>query len=887
MKIIHLNLQINEKITWLFILFCNCLFSQIVVNGKITDINGNAISKASVLIYKKGTENIIAYNISDNNGLYSVSIPPSNNDIDVQVRSMGYETITETINNKSQTKNFNLVEKEFKLKDVVIKSSPIRQKGDTIKYLVNSFSKEQDRSIGDVLKRMPGIEVLSDGKILYQGKPINKYYIEGLDLLEGKYNLANENLPHKEVTQVQILENHQPIKALDSLNFSDQAALNIKLKNTYTFTGQARIGSGLNPLLWDANITPMLFTKKKQMLTTYQANNTGDNVASQLKKHTLEDILNQFENNSEKIDWLGIQQLTTPKFSEKRWLDNNIHLLSGNYLQKLKNDFDMRINFSYLNDYQQQNGFTNTEYITPGNTITILEEKQNQLFFNSLQTNITLQKNADKNYFKNSIEFQGFWDSQRGNIILNNQLLKQQLNNKFYRLSNNLKTIFPLGKQMITLNSYIGLNKTPQSLNVNPGQFESVLNNNLPFDEVKQQVDLNTFYTNNSFGFTKAIKRFTIEPKVGFQIENQQLNSEILTSENNNLGDDFSNNLDWFRSKIYVDIQTQYKKNKWRFELSTPINYHSYQIKDNPLQTSEQINRATFEPRLSAVFDVNSFWKINSSVNFSNQFGTINQLHYAYILQNYRNLQRINAPLPQNSSQNFSLGIAFRNPIKTLFWNVMYMNIKSVNNLLYQTQILPNGSTELQAVEQDNNRNNHNISTRVGRYFSKIKSNITLNATYGLQDFQQLLNNNLTDIKNQNFTIGNKIDTDISDWLNVEYQSNWTFSKNKTQNQENPTITQQSHVFNLNIYPAKNQNFAIKSEYINNDLFSERTENIFTDFIYRYTFSKKKIDLEFQLSNLFNTTNFRTIDINDFSYLETNFNLRPRQVLFKARFTLN
>jgi hypothetical protein len=103
---------------------------------------------------------------------------------------------------------------------------------------------------------MPGIEVLSDGKILYQGRPINKYYIEGLDLLEGKYNLANENLPHKEVTQVQILENHQPIKALDSLKFSDQAALNIKLKNAYTFTGQARLGSGFRPLLWEANITP-------------------------------------------------------------------------------------------------------------------------------------------------------------------------------------------------------------------------------------------------------------------------------------------------------------------------------------------------------------------------------------------------------------------------------------------------------------------------------------------------------------------------------------------------------------------------------------------------------------------------------------------------------
>lgn len=875
-----------KKILFFIILFSNCMFSQIVINGKITDVKGNAISKANVLIYKKATENIITYNITDNNGDFSITFPSSYDEVDLQVTCMGYETITETIKNKSITKNFSLIEKVFDLKEVIVKTSPIRQKGDTIKYFVNSFSKEQDRSIGDVLKRMPGIEVLSDGKILYQGRPINKYYIEGLDLLEGKYNLANENLPFKEVTQVQILENHQPIRALDSLKFSDQAALNIKLKNAYTFTGQARLGSGFSPLLWDANITPMLFTKKKQMLTTYQANNTGDNVASQLKKHTIEDLLNQFENNSEKAEWLGIQQLTTPNFSEKRWLDNNIHLLSGNYLHKLKNDYELRVNASYLNDNQQQNGFTNTEFITPSNTITILEEKQNHFFFNSLQTNITLQKNANKNYFKNSIEFQGFWDSQRGTILLNNQQLKQQLSNQFFRISNQLKSIFPLGKQMITLNSYIGLNKTPQMLNVSPGQFENLLNNNLPFDAVTQQVDLQTFYTNNSFGFTKAIKRFSIEPKIGFQIENQQLNTEIITSENSNLSNDFSNNLNWFRSKIYADVQTQYKKDKWRIELTTPINYHAYQIKDNPLQKSEQINRITFEPRLSAIYEVNSFWKINSSVSKSNQFGAINQLHYAYILQNYRNLQRINAPLPQNSNQNYSLGIAYRNPIKTLFWNVIYINSKSENNLLYQTQILPNGATELQAVEQENIRNNQNISTRASKYISKIKSNITLNATFGFQEFQQLINNNLTDVKNQNLTIGNKIDTDITDKINVEYQANWTFSKNTVQNQENPTITQQNHILNLNTYPTKNQYFAVKTEYINNNLFTERTENIFTDLIYRYTISKKKIDLELQLSNLFNTTNFRTININDFSYVETNFNLRPRQVLFKIRFTL-
>ena len=46
---------------------------------------------------------------------------------------MGYETITETIKNSSQTKNFILNEKSFELKEIIVKTSPVKQKGDPIK----------------------------------------------------------------------------------------------------------------------------------------------------------------------------------------------------------------------------------------------------------------------------------------------------------------------------------------------------------------------------------------------------------------------------------------------------------------------------------------------------------------------------------------------------------------------------------------------------------------------------------------------------------------------------------------------------------------------------------------------------------------------------------
>jgi hypothetical protein len=67
---------------------------------------------------------------------------------------------------------------------VKITAPKIKQTGDTISYSVIDFSDKNDRTIGDVLKKLPGVDVTESGQILYQNKPINKFYIEGSDLLQ-------------------------------------------------------------------------------------------------------------------------------------------------------------------------------------------------------------------------------------------------------------------------------------------------------------------------------------------------------------------------------------------------------------------------------------------------------------------------------------------------------------------------------------------------------------------------------------------------------------------------------------------------------------------------------------------------------------------------------
>lgn len=875
----------NRIVIILFLFFYDLAFAQTEYNGQTVDKNNLPIPGVSIVITPIYSKNVLAFAISDSNGKYSITLTREDDKLMISARLIGFVSVSKKIENKSQVLDFQLKQQAIQLKDVVAKASPIRQRGDTIDYSVNTFAKEHDRSIADVLSRMPGIEVRNDGKILYEGKAINKYYIDGLDMLEGRYNLANKNLPHQKVTSVQVLENHQPIKILDSLVYSENAAINIKLKNKYTVTGQVELGSGASPLLWETNVTPMLFTRNKQMLSTYQANNTGNNVGTQLKTLSIQSVLEGL-NSMEKQDWLGIHPLALPNFKESRWLDNNIHVFSTNFLQKLSNDYEVKLNFSYLNDYQQLQGSTKTRFYTTNDTIYLNERKYNQLYFNSLESKLILEKNTKKNFFKNTIEFQGFWEGQRGRISTDEQEVLQDLNNHYFKLSNTMRNIFPLGKQLMTLNSYVGIDKTPQNLRISPGQFSNLLHQGENYDLTLQNIAHKQFYTINSLGFNKGLKAFSFSPKVGFEITNQQLNSSIYVDDRKLNENQFNNELDWSQTKIFAHLSTQYKKKDWRLTLNTPINYYAYKIQDELNQQGQDINKMAFEPSLNITYEPTAFWKFHAGSNFREIWGGIHDLHYAYLLKNYRNIQIINAHLPQRKSTSFSTGFNYKNPIKALFLNAAYSHSNIENNLLYQTQLQTNGATEITAIEQKNKNLNHQFSTRISKYLGRIGTNLTLQANLGFNASEQIINDILINVKNQNSRIGTKIDKDFSDILNVELNANWSFFKNRLPNQENRVVTRQEHLLNFNIYPNENQYIGLKTEWSRNNIFRENRDYFFADIVYRYTWKKMNMDLELQWNNIFNTTDYSILMLDAYSFVETNFKLRPSQVLLKVRFSL-
>jgi hypothetical protein len=861
------------------------LVAQKSVSGVVRSITKDAVNGVNVTISDFDNDNILGYAIADGQGKYKIVFSTNASRVQIKVRGMNYQTEEKIIDNKSQTIDFELISKATELKEVIVKVPPIRQFGDTLSYNVQSFSGKNDRSIADVLSRMPGIDIMPDGKVLYQGKPINKYYIEGLDLLEGKYNLANKNLPFGQVADVQIFENHQPIRVLDSLVFSDKAALNIRLKNKISFTGLLKAGIGGSPTLYEGNFTPMLFSPKQQMISSYQANNTGENITNQLKNLTLDDLIDNLESSEKPRDWLEIQSLRTPNIPEKRWLDNRSHLLTTNYLCKLNKNSEVRINASYLDDYQQQIGSTKTVFFVPNQDVVIQEEKQNGLYAKSLQTNLTFLKNANNSYFKNSLSFKGFWDSQTGNIMLNNSPIFQNLSNRYFEGSNKLKAIFAVGKQLVTLSSFVGITNTPQNLNIQVQQVNNLFEGEIELPQITQEVLLNAISTDNSLSLTKAWKNFVFIPKLGFQIEDQTLNS-LIFNETEKIGEnDYTNQLDWNKFKIYFEQQTQFTKGKLKADFKMPLSYNWFDISDANLQKGQKISKIFADPKLSVFYDLSPLWRINSSAGISNQFGAINKLYYGYIIKNYRSVQRIDSPLPIINNQNFNVGISFKNPVISLFTAINYTYVRSKNNLLYINKISENGSNTIQSIEKDNFVKSHIITSRFSKSVHSIKANIIVGSTISINEFPQVINTKEIQITNINNSFNLELTSDFSKFIDVSYRIDLLFANSRIQESRNEQIININQKVNINTYFQQHQ-LGVEISHFKNQVSSQNTTNFFSDLMYRYTFPKQKIDIELRYNNIFNTDNFIRTTVDSFTYVENNYRLRPSQMLIKVTFPL-
>ncbi|MCX6318342.1 MAG: hypothetical protein NTW29_13715 [Bacteroidetes bacterium] len=882
------------KLIFLYIfLYAYAAGQSYVLSGAVFTKDKIKLPAATITLQKKNDSAILAFGIADENGHFEFSYNyPDKDTLEVKASMLGYATQQYYfVAGDKKVFEFVLLPAAITLPEVKTTNKPIWQRKDTINYSAAAFKQQQDRVIGDIIARLPGMEITASGQIKYQGKPINKFYIEGLDLLEDKYSLANNNIPAGAVDRIQVLENHQPIRLLDSLSFSDKAALNITLKNSARahLIGQARIGFGAEPLLSENELVAMLFKRKSQYINTYKFNNTGVDNTRDFISHNRMDYSNSIESGGMKNDIVTLVEPGPPPIQKGRYLFNNAHTTSLNLLVPIDSIYQLRINSFYVNDYQRFDNSISSRFFLPDDTIAFFEETDNRKGMNQLKTDISVLANSPKFYLKNATHLEGWWQHDKGLVFNNGTGIGQRIASQFFHISNDFKVIKARKLNVWEWASYLGYSIMPQELLVYPGLYKDVIGNGSPYDALLQKAKMRIFYGDNSVSIRNRRGKVNTYLRIGSNWQNKLLHSRLFTSLAdviNNASDSFSNNLKWDRVRFYTETGITFEKGILRLSAALPVSYTMIRYK-NGMDPQVPNNGFVFSPNISTMLQLSANWVLGNNISYSNlNFGEAEQVATGYILKTYRNFTANNSPLSEQSYLSVSSYVNYRDPLKSVFFSGGINYQKNIMNVIYEQ--LFNRSLETVLANVLNNKNSSfSFFARINKYALTLKTSFTANAGYSINKAQQLQQGLFADFTNRSITLGIGLNSKLSSKVTMEYAATgYKYLSNSAGKSSRPPVYSANQQISINIFPARLWVIRLAGEhyYLKTQFTGKEQNYFFADFNIRLKPQKAKIDWEMVLQNLFNTKKFVSAINSNNTEMISSYRLRPRQVLIKAGF---
>ena len=404
---------------FLYTLFALCLTplggmaQQVTLSGIVTD-GGDMRPMGGVAVSLRQTDDkrVVRYAVTKKDGSWQMPLTEFPKGHLLLFSMMGYGTDTIRVDNGRSRYDVTLYEKSVRLKEVTVKSPNIRQRGDTLSYNVASFADVSDKTLADVLKKMPGIEVSESGEIKHNGKTLNKFYIEGHDMLGGRYSLATNNIHQKDVATVEVMQNHQPVKALEDMSFSDNPAINIRLKETAKnrLVGTMKAGGGFNPDVWIAEGTLMRFSKKTQSLNTVKSNNTGGNIGKESNQLITDDDGGLLNREYTLKDYINLHPDRLTDIDEDRVRDNHSHSVALNNLWAISGNTDISTQFIYNHDRLVSASQSSTSYFLNDSTIINEEDQHAKTKQNLLTASVALNTNTNRLYLSNTLSANISWN---------------------------------------------------------------------------------------------------------------------------------------------------------------------------------------------------------------------------------------------------------------------------------------------------------------------------------------------------------------------------------------------------------------------------------------------------------------------------------------------
>ena len=870
----------------LFLCFlpCSFAFAQANLTGVVrfagSDEQGSGIN---VILREVGRNSILGYDITDDEGVFDIAYKTAADSVSVSVTGFNVKTVTKVVPTGTKQLDFIVEQAKNRIREVKVTASAITRQSDTVTYYVENFRDDTDRSIGEVLKKLPGIQVEKSGEIKYNGKSINKFYIEGMDMLGGRYGIATNNVQAKDIAAVEVYEDHQPIKVLQDWVKSDRAAINLRLKDSAKGTWNVILqgGVGYKPFLWDVEALPMFFGKGFQTISTYKTNNTGKDVARELESH-----YGELE-GSESVLHVSMPQL--PPIEESRYLDNNVHALSVNTITKLSDDTDLTADVSYIHDNLNSEGSMSTTYFIPGQSPHVVEE--NIKVYDKkdiLGVNLQLRNNSKTSYLLERLSFEGHRKTDFSDLTDNDGIINQSLSSPELTLRNWLHTVRIVRSWNINFESTTDWDMQSSQLTVQPTPYTELFGTMLESGDAIQDLDTWRFRTDNNLNVSRAIGNWTLSMNATIRLHLEDMKSSLYGRTENDViiepADSLNNGIRWSRFDVIAGPSATYKQDWFTGIVSVPLDIMNTMRHDRIIEDRYSQTNLLFSPRLSMLMNLTYRLRLNVYGNWTENAGNLYDSYSGYVMTDYRTIGKKSGMPRRSQRQTAALDIIYTDALNGLFataygsWWRHKENVTS--STFYEGDLMINSVIPVSNISQG-----LTARSRISKRLESISTTISANVGWNRAWYEYMRQNVMVPTIYDQVAAGMEINSRLGKRVTFVYEGNYIHSASRINDDVMNPIDGMNQ--NADFSVTFDKGFVLKAgveHHFNNSVKGDDRNMLFADASLAY--KRGRFEYMLEANNIFNTDTYSSFAYNDILSYSYTTSLRPFSLMLKVRFSL-
>ena len=847
----------------LMIAFCWISLSaqQTLIEGKVTEATTDKPVAGINVMVKNAKGKLLGFASSKEDGAFSIKLSQSSDSLTIHASMMGFKAYSAPLHPDGKPVEIRMEEGSLQLNELVVKGERIRETGDTITYDVGSFAQKQDKTIGDVLKRMPGIDVANNGKIQYQGTDINKFYIEGNDLLGGKYGIATNGIAHQDIGAVEVMENHQPMQVLRGLSFSEQAAINLKMKNRAkaTFLVHGSLGGGWSTQpeggLWQGDIFTMMVTGKYQMITTFKGNNTGVNLSDQLTDFT------SSSSDEEMKGYISLSTPATPNLESKRSYLNRSWMVSSSHLFKTRKGDEIKAQVDYNNDRVTAATSNTTTYLLDSGDKVILEDKNSVAHRNAVTGKFSFEANRKTYFLNNTLAADFSWND----ISLNTTGTLPNLQNARmpeFALCNLLKIIKRFGNnKLVTFTSRNEWNSMPERL--------TVINNETNYGE---RIGQHSFYTDERASLGFVFNRILLSLEAGIAGYFRNLDTDLWGIQTEGITSREELTTNYLRLFASPNFEWSYKK--LELKLNLPVNFYSY------LFSGGLRNRTEFfiSPSLSARIRFSPRMSVSLRGSLRRSPASLHNIHDSSILTDYRSFSEGVDDYYSSSGQNVGVTYSFRNIQRGIFLTAMGSH--SWNHSKFGTVQNIAGDYIFHSYRaQPSDSKSSNVFLNISKTLDFMGGAIGIKWVYRLSENNILSQGIPTQYENESHSISPFANGNITRYLNWNLRFSWNRSQLMVSGLNSRSADNFIYAGGITVTPCNLITWTTEGEFYRNQIEEGNYKNMLM-LDTKLTFNiSKRVEISASVSNILNRRNYSYTSYGTISQYERSSQLRGREFL--------